>query len=329
MRQLFITKGTVDYAYKTAGDIAGYNELNLLADGALACLLSDGTLVDDTLPNVTTSEIYFALGRTSNGPLVTPLIDIASMAYKKTAYTAPAAQIMVIGSTTDQGTTYNLNLSTPVVGTTASITIIDETKTFDNRTREKEYQYVVKTGDTVALIAAGIIAKINADATGIVTAAMVDTTNSDGFKLTADTAGNKFNVTCGGILANADVLGYNEIVFAGTAGITAGPTTSLAVVAANNIGQGTPAQIAELEADFSTEMGNTGLQDRGVSLYTTASRVVAGATYVQYNITWTKPDNNPILPKLPVVQQLVIAVPSGDIGAGKHIAALDSILASL
>lgn len=331
MRQLLVTKGTIDYGLSTAtGDISGANQLDLLADGSLVCLESDGTFVDDTTPNVTKAAILFALGRTTNGPLVTPLIDIASMAYKKTAYTAPAAKVMVIGSTTNAGTTYNCNLpSSPTVGTVATLTVVDESKPFDHRDRERTYEYQVKTGDTAATVEVALIAKINADSLRIVNALEVDATNHDGFKLTGITAGKNFNVACGGILVNADVLGYNEIINAGTAGITAGATTGLALAAPWVPGFGTSAQIAEIELDYSTELGNTGLQAQGNNLFNLRSRVVSGATYVTYIITWITPNDNILIPKPNMTQMLMIAVPSGDTGAGKTIAALDAILASL
>lgn len=331
MEQILITKGTVDYGLSTStGDIAGANEIDLLSDGSLVCLESDGTFVDDTTPNITKDAIYFALGRTGKAPLLTPHIDLASLTYNKLAYTAPVAKVMVVGSNTNGGTTYNCNLPTsPTVGTVARIMIIDETKPEHDRTRERIYEYQVKSGDTAASVEQAIIAKINADTKRIVNAAEVDATNHDGFKLTAITAGNNFNVSCDGILINADVLGYNEIVYAGTAGITAGPTTLNTVVVANNIGQGTYAQIAAAEKDASTEMGNMGVQSRGVDIFTLNSRAVLGATYVQYVLTWIAPNDNPLIPKANMRQTLTIAVPSGDTAAGKHIAALDAILASL
>lgn len=330
MKQILITKGTIDYAATTGAALTGANNVDLIADGALICVESNGTLVDGTTPTITQDAIYFVMGRTGKAPLITPHIDIASLSYNKLAYTAPVAKIMVVGSPTNGGTTYNLNLpSSPTVGTVASIMLIDETKPHEDRTREKVYEYQVRSGDTAASVAAAIIAKINADANKVATAAEVDTNNHDGFTLTATTAGNDFNVSCDGILINADILGYNELLVAGTAGLTAGVISLTSPVTKNNIGQGTSAQILEAELDFSTEMGNTGLQSRGVNLFNFNQRTVAGATYVQYELTWTTPSDNPLIPKANMTQSLSIAVPSGDTGAGKHIAVIDAILASL
>jgi len=326
-----VTKGTIDYGLSTAtGDISGANALDLLADGSLVVLEKDGTFVDDTLPVITKDAIYFAMGRTGKAPLISPIIDLASLAWNKLAYTAPVAKVMAVGSPTNGGTTYNLNLpSSPTVGTIAGIMLIDESKPYEVRTREKRYEYQVRSGDTAATVAAAIIAKINADADRVATAAEVDTNNHDGFTLTAVTAGNDFNVACDGILVNADILGYNELLVAGTAGLTKGVISLTTPVTANNVGQGTSAQILAAELDFSTEMGNTGLQSRGVNLFNFNQRTVAGATYVQYELTWTTPNDNVLISKPNMTQSLTIAVPSGDTGAGKHIAALDAILASL
>jgi hypothetical protein len=324
MRQLFITKGVIAYGLSTAGGtIAGGNVINLLADGAIAALHADGSLVDGTTPAITESSVYFALGRTSLGALVSPLIDTASMAYKKTAYSAPVAEVMAVGNVVAGATTYSLNLpSQPVAGTVATLTVVDETKPFYDRTRAYTYEYRVVASSSPAIVQAGLIAKINAHAGRVVNAAEVDSTNHNGFKLTAITAGKKFNIYCGGILSSADVLGYNEVVVAGTPGISATTT----VVVANRVGTGLATEIALMEQDYSTEYGNIGLQDRGVSMFTSPARTVAGATYTQYFITWTKPNDNPLIPKANMTQLLVIAVVSTD---SVLIGILDTILAAM
>lgn len=330
MKQILITKLNVDYGASTGATITTSDGINLLADGALACFESSGAIVDGASPSVSSPAIYFALGRTGKSRLITPLIDLATLKFTKLAYTAPAAKVIVVGSPTDGGTTYNINIpSSPTVGSIASVMLINQSKPHHDRTREKTYEYQVRLGDNAASVATAIVAKINADASKIATAAMVDTTNKDGFKLTAVTAGVDFSVVCGGIMINADVLGYNEVLNAGTAGITKGRISLTTPVVAQNPGQGTYAQILGMEEDYSTELGNNGVPSKEVNLFTLNSRAVVGETYVQYELTWTMPNDNPLIPKANMQQSLTIAVPSADTGTGKIITALDAILAAV
>jgi hypothetical protein len=61
-------------------------------------------------------------------------------------------------------------------------------------------------------------------------------------------------------------------------------------------------------------------------MFTSPARTVAGATYTQYFITWTKPNDNPLIPKANMTQLLVIAVVSTD---SVLIGILDTILAAM
>lgn len=328
MRQILIGKGTINYGLSTStGDIAGAWELDKLSDGSIVCLEKDGTFVDDTLPVISNDSFYFALGRTGLPPVISPLIDIATLNWEKSVYVAPVAKVMVVGTNESGVTTYGLNLpSSPVAGTVAGIQIVDLSKHFSDNTRYHNFEHLVVTGDTATTIMNGLLAKVNADA--FVTMAQIEA--GKGFSFTAATAGKDFSINCSGILANADVLAYKDIVFAGTSGLTAGYANGLTTaLTANVFGVGTSTEIAGLEADYSTELGNTGLQDRGVSLFTGSTRTVAGATYTKYILTWQTPNDNQLMPKNNPVQTLVIAAASGDTGAGKLCAALDAILASL
>jgi hypothetical protein len=328
MRQIFVTKSTVDYGLSTStGDIAGMNELDKLENGALVCLDADGAFVDDANPAITTSGIYFALGRTGLPPVISPLIDIASLNYEKSAYVAPVAKIMVLGTNVSGETTYGLNLpSSFTVGTEAGIHIVDASKSHGDTSRYHDFTTNVRSGETATTLMARLLALVNAD--NFVTMASIEA--GKGYSLTADTAGKEFSVNCSGILEYADVLGYKEVVYAGTAGVASGDTQGLTtVVRANVFGVGTYAEIAALEADYSTEMGNTGLQQRGVALYTGSFGAVSGGTYTTYKLTWQAPGHNVLMPENNPIQLLVIAIPSGETGAGEDCTAMDNILASL
>jgi len=60
MRKLLISLSGAEYGQTSAGAlIAGAWVGDTLDEGAIACFESDGTLIDPTIPVVSTSEVYF------------------------------------------------------------------------------------------------------------------------------------------------------------------------------------------------------------------------------------------------------------------------------
>jgi hypothetical protein len=237
---------------------------------------------------------------------------------------------MCVGSNTNAGTTYGLNLpSSPVIGTSASLTVIDRTKPFDHLNRSKTFEVVVGIGDIRQTIVAALIAKINAYSKGIVTAANVDTTNHNGFKLTAKVAGKDFTVVCGGILSNADVLEYQRIVNAGTAGLSAGDAQGLTTtVVKQSLGRGTVAQIAGLETEFAPMDGDGPREKQLQNLYTAPTGVVIGETYAVTTLRSVVPNDNVLIPKENMTTELQLAIPATEYGVGESGTLLDAILAA-
>lgn len=330
MELTLITKGTLNYAAGLTAGTSTINNINSLTDGALVALDSNGKTLSGTSPQINTDAFYFALGRTTGGPKLSRWIDRKSMKWTKTAYTAPAAKVMVLGTNVDTVTTYNLNLPSVIVEfDIAGVRLVDLDKPVYDTTRYIDAEVTMRGGETATQVVAKVIAAMNADAkfSSLVTAAQIDADN--GISITGKTAGFNFSLEPYGILSDADVLAYNEIVRAGTVGLNAGPASITTVVVALEKGKGTPADITALELEASTYSGNANSNYRPSEKWSVPTRVVSTETYVQYIITWTTPNDNELVPKQNMQQELCIAVPSGDTGAGKTILALETILSSM
>jgi len=326
MKQMFIAKAGVAYASKVGGGtIAGVAEITSLVEGAIAVFTENGILVAGSETEFASKSIFF--GTMRDGVPVFSRRFYRPLDYTKLAYVAPAAKVVVVGSNTNGGITYNLNLpSSPVVGTSGSVMIIDRARPFNDKRREKIYEHTATTGETAATFAAAIIAKINADPKGFVTAAEVDVTNHDGFKITADTAGHDFAVACGGILANADVLEYQNIVVAGTGGIVQGYNSGLTtVVVQHKTGRGTSAQILATETEYASMDGDGPLAKTNQNLYSWASAVEA-VNYTTYVMRSSVPNDNVLIPKANMTLEFQLAIPTTLYDAGETGTLLDVIL---
>jgi len=306
--------------------IAGIWEIDLLQNGTLAVFDGNGTLIDGATPVVETDTVLFALGAgaiTNVSTIVSPVIDRTSLSVTKNVYVAPVAKIMVIGNYTT-GATYNLNLPTLTTGLTASVKLVDLSKEHYDTSRYINYEYTIKSGETATTLVAAMIALINADADGIVTATQTDADN--GFSLTAKTAGKDFSATAEGVLSEADILEYKNIVRAKTAGLTVGYTSGLtATVVANVTGNGTYAQILELEKNSLADRGNSGYPAYNDLFFKEVTRAVSGKTYTVYTLTFRTPADNLLKPQNNPIQSLDIAVVSDDTTTGLNIACLDAI----
>jgi hypothetical protein len=306
--------------------IAGIWEIDDLQNGTLAVFDGDGTLIDGSTPVVETDTILFALGAdggTNVSTIVSPVIDRTSLSVTKNVYVAPVAKVMVIGNYTT-GVTYNLNLPTLTAGLTGSIKLVDLTKDHYDTSRYINYEYTIKSGETATSLVTAIVALINADTDGIVTADVTDADN--GFSLTSKTAGKDFSATAEGVFADADVLEYKNIVRAKTAGLTVGYTSGLtATVVANVTGNGTYAQILELEKDSVVERGNSNFPAYNDLFFKEVSRAVSGKTYTVYTLTFRTPADNLLKPQNNPIQMLNIAIVSDDTTAGLNITCLDAI----
>lgn len=343
MRKLLISLSGAEYGQTSAGAlIAGAWVGDTLDEGAIACFESDGTLIDPTIPVVSTSEVYFGLGRTTYGLLTSNLIDRTTLTYNKYAYLAPRAKIMLHG---DDGTTGNeLAFPTIVAGQVYGYTIVDNSQPIEKTSRLKTYSVTAVTGDTSTTILTKLVAAINADTARVCNASIVNV--NDGVLFTGITAGVDFKATP---FADMKTLVSGMLVEGnGTAGActsaiidgvfySASTTVTLAtkyghspvlLVQSGYVGEGTSTAIAATEKDYSTTQGNINAWRMINELWKVTSRVVAGQTYTCYVIEWIASKQSLNIGQLDgnAKQTLVLAIPSGDAAA---ILAIDNILAAL
>lgn len=319
MKDLIIAKNSVTtYAYgATSG---GFDNINSLADGAISFLEDNGTLISSTVPAPTRDYFMVCLGRTTDGVKKSNLIYRPELTYEKVAYTAPVAKVMTLGNNSSaQGV--NLALTTITASTAGSVVgvIIEdlEKPVYDN-SRKMRYEYVTKEGDTHAIMIAGIIAKITADANKIATVAAY--TSNYGLVFTGVTAGYNFRAVGFGLLEDAYILEYKKVNGAYNASSTG--SESVAV----HKGYGTAAQISILEQLCSAEDGNTNRVEFADKMWTVSSRVEA-LNYDVYVLRWRNPRTGDIHPlSAPDLQELYIAVTTGNTNIS---GAIDTILASL
>lgn len=266
-----------------SADLNVSNAITGLANGALAFYTDSGALFKhgDSLTNAV-KHIKVFLGNTY-GAMFMGNIYPREYKYSLSAYTAPAAKVMSIGNHTAGGTTYGLNLPTTlVVGTIGRIQIVDLNKRFDDLTRYHNYEQIVRTGDTATTFMTALLAKITNDTNKCVAsvASILTSAVCVGVLVTGN-VGTNFAINCSGILENADVLKYKEIIVAKTAGITKGYSAGLtSPLVEYNEGTGTYTQMLALEKATNPTLGSQGLTtERGNDIFSLPSRLS--------NTTWT------------------------------------------
>lgn len=295
MRQILILKDLAINAKIGGGAIANANEINLLSPGALAIFNDRNeliTIANAATTTVDTKSVRYVLGgvdSTEGGTWTLPL-PRATTSYKAKSYVAPVKEVQFIGN---DGATGALNLpATIVAGTTANIRIIKTSQTVELGLDKFRYERYIKVGDTAAIILADLIAKINADTSCPVTAAVVGA--NVGISLTAKEFGDTFSVGTDGILEDADI-------------IKGGTSNSVAVV----FGCGTPTQIALLEEEFSAERGNGNKLELANKYWTKAPKTDPTETYDTYTMLWSVERNGAISKQVATSQELIIAMPVG------------------
>lgn len=283
MKQILIGKSTPVYGQKngTTSAISGINELNLLDDGAVA-VFTEGptgmTLV--TAANAATvlddvKKVIIAVGNytaDSKSILSVPIPRDAD--FKMQAYIAPVKLRKFVGyDGTTAGTSLNLP-STLVVGTEATLKIINTTIHLRTTGDEVErYNDVVRTGDTNATLMTRLIAKVNANADRVADATAIGSVT--GIQLDARNYGSSFDIALDGILISS-TKEEPEAIAPQVAGISV----------ALKYGHGTYDQIAALEEAYSAERGNTNKLVETASWYNKNSLAVLGQTYNTYTIAW-------------------------------------------
>ncbi len=287
-----------------------------------------GICIQPTPFVISGNSVMFALG-TATTPILSKPIDRASVSYNKYVYTAPVAKIMSFGQAdaADDAVENRITFPTIAVGDVYGITLIDKTKPYENLSRVRQYEISAIAGDTQQKILERLRDMINADTLAPCTAALVNT--QYGILFTGKTAGSDFTMKPMWSLIDTSftVEGDNSLTAGGTSAIIDGVLYSGAALNAkygnatvydskplpvNNVGEGTAAQIAQIETDYSGGRGNINAVYMLPELWKVPSKVVPGTTYTTYVINWIAPTKYPGHEDTNFEQELIIAVPSGN-----------------
>lgn len=302
MKSILITKGSVIYGHNGVNDVD--EVYSLLAQGALVAFAEDGTYLDASTTELF-KNFYFALG-TQEGAIVSPLIDYKTFKYSKSAYVAPVTKIIVVGAETGGNGVLNFPSSlTSYIDKSASMLIVDKRKEHWDTRRDHYYNTPITAASTNLSILTALVAKINADPNRVCSAAVA--AGNEGIVLTG-LYGDIGYVNMGGVFENTTLA------------------TSGGSVRAYVPGNGTSAQILQLEKDYSPNRGNTTEAPSKTVLYNATSQVVSGETYTTYAITW-KSKSGVTNDRDNFEQELIIAVPTSEFSATETGYVLDALLA--
>lgn len=284
----------------STGDI---DSIASLAEGAFAIVNRDPESADKNhivsiaaTSEAATPAVFQFVTMTANGLKWSPYITLKNCRVKSQAYVAPQAKVMNIAWT----------VGTLTVGQQAGFIITDTTKGAHELTRNRTYDYTVVDGDTEAIIVAALIALVNADTLGIVTASA-----GTDIVLTRDTAGKNFEVSTVGILRGATIT----------------------ITTAHITGTGTAAQLIAYEKSCNPERGgNTGVRYDSTLMNPIVSEVITTETYDTYQITFVNPNNQrtPLLLDNPINELLIaLEVSLSDTGDGKSKEGMDNFVVDI
>lgn len=288
MNRLFVLKD-VAYAAKTGGGtIAGANELNVLASGALALLNDKGELITETTGVVDVDKIadtkYFiiAAGRPGGVLVVNQVPRQGIYELNRKEYKAPVAMVITAGGGT-----------TPLVfadNEEAIIKVYDVSFTSRYNIQDLNVSIIKRVGETNSAAIDRLVARINGKEDGFVTAAKVGTTDADfGITLTPKDPRTTISVSLGGTFE------YGNI------------TTTTAQVYGDGVGE----DVLQLEKDFSVELGNGNYIDYSGDHYKQAFSTDASASYDMINMLWEGTHSSPTRTHNVMKNRVVIALPDG------------------
>ena len=298
MFHLLITKSST-YAAKTGGGvISGINELNLLADGAIAVFTDRNELV--TTANASTifenrKGFFIAVGGNGTdriGTDLSPVIERENIVfYTKKDYVAPAKQKIIVGV---GDTTGAHNIGTIAAGDIALMRITDTTGAIIPSETIERYEYRVKTGDGADEVLDALIAQINAKS--VLGTAAAHGTPTDGFAFTVANFNQTVEITFDGIISEI-TIDYS---------VTANGAVRM------TYGVGAPANVARLEEEVSPILGNTNKIHLSGYYYKRKSAVDLSATYDMYHLGFqgTRQVGQPVV-KNTTKQEVIIAMPDG------------------
>ncbi len=292
--QVLIGKNVAYGLLRSGATIASFNDINNLADGAVAIFNDDNHYVDAAADLLDSKFVWIAVGGATNKKTrLSKKIYREGLRVLGRAYVAPVLERMFIGD--NASSTYDLNLATIVAGQDYSVVVEQRTEVNMSQRSKKTYTYVAKTGDTKAIIAAAIAALITADADALVTCTVIGTTYT-GLRF------DFLNVEPLAIypqnyLADAPVFTYTSSVTTNTI--------------APNPGCGTAAQVLALEQAAMLNEGDGNTIAWNDEMFSYADQTDADATYTQWALSWSPVGEYPAGRFNAVPQWLTLALYTG------------------
>lgn len=294
MEKLIVNYSGGAYADNGAAGTVTLDTINALVHNTVALFAEDGTLIVHDTTGFNEATVW--QGNSETGPICMGTIYPREFKSVTTADGVSTAKKMCIGTNVTGATTYKLNLPTTLVGgTVGGIQIVDLSKRHEDTSRTRNYEEIAIAGETHTQYMARLIAKINADTKKCIASAtaIVATTYTGGVAFVGS-IDIDFSVNTSGILANADVIAYTEVLVAKSAGVVKGYLSSL--TSANlqlfNMGANTYAQLLKLEQDTNAYLGDQGLiTARGNKIFKLASRLTPGVTYKTITMQCKTPNN--------------------------------------
>ena len=274
---------TTKYAGKTGAlttAISGLSELDKLADGSIALLHQTGALIecDDTLdPSVSPDYIILAVGNKAG--VRTTYLRKGQNKCTSSAYQPPVAKVVGIGKyAVGSSATSGLTEAGISVGDEFVLKIVDKSLPAYMQEQKAIYLGTIIDNYTLSLASTKIealmtdmTAKINAiQGTPFTAAKYYASASAAGIQITANTAGNNFDIRL----------------------IEKWAYTTVTTVTANTIGVGTYADMLAKEEQNSQEDGNTNI--KGSTKYDVGilpSDLISG-TYNILNISYTRPSTH-------------------------------------
>lgn len=308
MFELLITKSTAYAAKSGGGTIAGINEVNSLAEGAIAIFTNNNELV--TNANASTifenrSGFFFAVGGngTSRITRLSEMVDRREVIqYTKKEYTAPVKQKITLGEGADASG--DSGIGTPVAGEIASLRIIKTNLGTIAPLDTERYEYVVKTADTEAIILDALYAKVLANSKFVTPTKQGATV---GLYFTAKEYGDTFEVVCDGILSECTV----DYTTTGRGSVVVG------------YGIGTAADVAAIEEELSPSLGNTNKVHIAGKYYSVSPAVDPAGTYDMFHLVHQGVRQGATSRQQTVRKEIIIAIPDG----GSQVTVFNAIMA--
>lgn len=306
MNRLFVLKD-VAYAAKTGGGtIAGANELNVLASGALALLNDKGELITETTGVVDADKIadskYFILaaGRPSGVQVINqiPRQDVFELNRKD--YVEPVAMVITAGGT-DAATA----LTFPESEGEVVFKVYDDSFSSRWNAHQMNVSAFKRASETNESVVDRIVAKLNA---------------TDSFVIATKVGGGTANM--GITVSPKNPRTTISVALSGTF-----EGNSIETTTAQVFGDGVGEDVYQLEKDFSVELGNGNYIDYGGDHYKQALSTDASLNYDMINFLWEGRHSSPTRSHNVMRNRIVIALPDG--AATLTIATIMNYLASL